>query len=272
MKKLPVLAVLVVIIAAISYFVVANNEDAPIVNTNVDNQVAQAVEQNSEQSESEHETEIADAESTQEFARDDSHEHDVVATDDGDHEHEVYVAGKHYVVIDKPVETDTGDKVEVRELFWYYCGHCYNLEPYIHAMEATLTDKAEFVRQPAVFSERWEKGAVFFYVLKHLGEFDRLNTSLFNAIHRDGVEFNSQEDFVNWLNINGVDLTKANDAFKQYSVAVNVNKAKASSFKYQVQGVPTLVVNGKYWVDAAHAGSIEGIFKVVDYLIEKELH
>ncbi len=41
-----------------------------------------------------------------------------------------FVAGKDYVVLDKAVKTDTGDKIEVRELFWYYCGHCYNFEPY----------------------------------------------------------------------------------------------------------------------------------------------
>jgi len=261
MKKIPVLIILLAIVTVASYYVFANSEETQTINANVGAEVLQTQEQYDEQSESDHATEIAEENITEDHIDDESR----------DHESQVYVAGKHYVVIDKPVETETGNKIEVRELFWYYCGHCYNLEPYIHEMEATLTDKAEFVRQPAVFSERWEKGAIFFYILKHLGEFDRLNMPLFNAIHRDGLDFNSQEDFVNWLNINGIDTAKANDAFKQYSVAVNVNKAKTNSFKYQAQGVPTLVVNGKYWVDASHAGSIEGIFKVVDYLIEKEL-
>ena len=253
MKKLSILIVLVVIFATAGYFFLFGvNADNAIAQTTLGAQMEVAEKQNVEHTVS---AQVTVVENEAEKA----------------YEEQVFIAGKHYVVINKPVETETGDKVEVRELFWYYCSHCYNLEPYIHEMEANLTDKAEFVRQPAVFSERWEKGAIFYYILKHLGEFDRLNTPLFSAIHRDGIDFNSQEDFVNWLNINGVDMTKANDAFKQYSVAVNVNKAKANSFKYQAQGVPTLVVNGKYWVDAAHAGSIEGIFKVVDYLIEKEL-
>jgi len=256
MKKLPLIFILVVVAAFVSYFVSASGEKTISVDTNVSVQAAQT----QEHSESDHILENTDTDVTDENGHDETQEHET----------QVYTAGKHYVVIDKPVETVTGDKVEVRELFWYYCGHCYNLEPYIHRMEATLTDDAEFVRQPAVFSERWEKGAVFYYVLTHLGELNRLHEPLFNAIHRDGIEFNSQEDFVNWLDLNGVDLVKANDAFKQYSVAVNVNKAKVNSFKYQAQGVPTMVVNGKYWVDATHAGGIEEIFKVVDFLIEKE--
>jgi len=261
MKKLPTLAILIVAVVVASYFVFASDKELPSVSANSTIQVAQVQEHNTESSESSHEEKSAESMVTEEHSDDEPHEH----------KSQSFVAGKHYVVIDKPVETETGDQIEVRELFWYYCGHCYKLEPYIHEMEASLTDKAAFVRQPAIFSERWEKGAIFFYILKHLGELERLNMPLFNAIHRDGLDFNSQEDFVNWLAINGVDEAKANDAFKQYSVAVNVNKAKANSFKYQAQGVPTLVVNGKYWVDASHAGSVEAIFVVVEYLIEKEL-
>jgi len=181
-----------------------------------------------------------------------------------------FVAGKDYVVLDKSVKTETGEKIEVRELFWYYCGHCYKFEPYIHNWLETMDSRAEFIRQPAVFSDKWQSGAIFFFVLQHLNEFNRLNTPLYNAIHQQGIEFSSQQDFVTWLVLNGVDEQKANEAFQSFSVAVNVNKAKSNTYKYRVNGVPTVVVNGKYWVDATHAGSEERIFEVVDYLIQKE--
>ena len=270
MKK-PAIVLILIGALVVGYFFWSSSDEGIVENAEVAQQEERAHDNSHEHEESPNTDSVAKT-SKEKLMYDESHDHDNSASKDDEHEPHSYIAGQHYVVIDKPVDTETGDKVEVRELFWYYCGHCYNLEPYIHAMEATLTDKAAFVRQPAVFSERWEKGAVFFYVLKYLNEFDRLNLPLFQAIHRDGVEFNSQEDFVNWLNINGVDLTSANDAFKQYSVAVNVNKAKVNSLKYQAMGVPTLIVNGKYWVDATHAGSVENIFKVVDFLIEKELN
>ncbi|VVM18946.1 Periplasmic thiol:disulfide interchange protein DsbA [uncultured Gammaproteobacteria bacterium] len=69
-----------------------------------------------------------------------------------------YEAGIDYIVLGKPVKTVTGDKVEVRELFSYYCPHCYSLEPTLNAWLKKLPNNAEFIRQPAVFSDRWVGG------------------------------------------------------------------------------------------------------------------
>jgi len=261
MKKLPAILVIVIVVAALGYYLLSEQgKDEIALTANSSTQIAQVAEKVIEPVAQEVTS------STNESAQ------SVQPTTKDKHEEPLYVAGTHYVVIDKPVETQTGDKVEVRELFWYYCSHCYNLEPYIHAMEATLTDEAIFVRQPSVLGDGWINGAIFYYVLKDLGELDRLHTPLFDAIHKHGMKFHSQDEFVNWLSDNGVDKGKANTIFASFSVESNVRKAIADTRKYQSRGVPTLVVNGKYWVDAMHAGSIEGIFRVVDYLIEKELH
>ena len=181
-----------------------------------------------------------------------------------------FVANEDYVVIDKPVKTTTGDKVEVRELFWYYCSHCFNVEPLVKNWLKTLPSQAEFVRQPAVFSDRWINGAIFYYVLEQLGEVDRLHGALFDAIHLHKASFLDQEDFVDWLTDHDVDEQKANNAFKSFSVRIKVNKSKVNTVKYQANGVPTFVVNGKYWVDAKHAGGEKRMFEVVNYLIQKE--
>ena len=188
MKKLPVLIVLAVLAAAGYFFISETGEDNAIAKTIQNAQVEVIESQQVEQAASTQAVTIVEAE--------------VVEA----HQEQTFIAGKDYVVIDKPVATDTGDKVEVRELFWYYCPHCYNLEPWIYAMEETLTDQAEFVRQPSVLGEGWISGAFFFYVLKDLEEFDRLHTPLFDAIHKHKIKFNSQEEFVNWLGDNGVDI------------------------------------------------------------------
>ncbi len=69
---------------------------------------------------------------------------------------------------------------------------------------------------------------------------------------------------------NGVDKAKASNAFKSFSVRIKVNKSKLNTVKYKTSGVPTFVVNGKYWVDTKHAGGEKRLFKVLDYLIQKE--
>ena len=181
-----------------------------------------------------------------------------------------FTAGEDYVVLDKPVKTITGDKVEVRELFWYYCPHCFSVEPLVEGWLKKLPKSAVFIRQPAVFSDRWESGAKYYYVLEQLGEVDRLHSALFDAIHLYKTPFVDNEDFIIWLADNGVDKAKAGNAFKSFSVRIKINKSKLNTIKYKTSGVPTFVINGKYWVDTKHAGSEKRLFKVVDYLIQKE--
>lgn len=180
-----------------------------------------------------------------------------------------YEADIDYVVLDKAVKTTTGDKVEVRELFWYYCPHCYNLEPMLNGWLKNLPATAEFVRQPAVFSDRWEKGAKFYFVLEQLGLVEKLHQSLFEAIHEQHKSFQTQQSFVDWLALYGVDKDKANKAFASFAVQIKFNQAKLNTKKYHTTGVPVIVVNGKYWTDARHAGSHQRMLKVVDYLIKK---
>ena len=180
-----------------------------------------------------------------------------------------FVAGKNYMVLDKPVETETGGQVEVRELFWYFCPHCFSIHPKLEEWKQTMDSSAQLVLQPAVFPG-WEFGSTFYYVLEELGELDRLHSALFNAIHVQKLNIKTQQDFVTWLSLNGVDEDKANKVFKSFPVKVAVNKAKANTYKYRITGVPVFIVNGKYTVNASSAGSEEKIFEVIDYLIQKE--
>ena len=180
-----------------------------------------------------------------------------------------FVAGKNYLVLDKPVETETGDQIEVRELFWYFCPHCFSVHPKLEEWSKTMDSSAQLVLQPAVFPG-WEFGSTFYYVLDELGELERLHSSLYNAIHVQKLNLKTQQDFVTWLSLNGVDEDKANKVFKSFPVKVAVNKAKANTYKYRITGVPVFIVNGKYTVNATSAGSEEKIFEVIDYLIQKE--
>lgn len=175
-----------------------------------------------------------------------------------------------YVVLDKPVKTTTGNKIEVRELFWYSCPHCFSAEPLVEEWLKNIPNSASFVRQPAVFSKRWVNGAVFYYVLEQLGEVDRLHVKLFDAIHVHNTRFDNQDDFADWLVKNGVKKAKAQAALKSFSVRIKVNKSKLNTLKYGIEGVPTFVVNGKYWIDSKTAGSQKRIFDIIDYLVEKE--
>ena len=180
-----------------------------------------------------------------------------------------FVAGKNYLVLDKPVETETGDQIEVRELFWYFCPHCFSVHPKLEEWKKTMDSSAQLVLQPAVFPG-WELGSTFYYVLEELGELDRLHSALFNAIHVQKLNLKTQQDFVTWLSLNGVDEDKANKVFKSFPVKVAVNKAKANTYKYRITGVPVLLLMASILLMQQVPEVKRKIFEVIDYLIQKE--
>jgi thiol:disulfide interchange protein DsbA len=145
-----------------------------------------------------------------------------------------YEAGIDYVVLDKSVKTTTGNKIEVRELFWYMCPHCQRLELLLDDWKKTLPNNVEFIQQPAVFSQRWAQGAIFYYVLDELNLTAKLHSAFFNAIHLQGKRFNSEENFVNWVAGFGVEAEKVRTAFNSFSVRVKLNKSTANTSKYNI--------------------------------------
>jgi thiol:disulfide interchange protein DsbA len=60
------------------------------------------------------------------------------------------------------------------------------------------------------------------------------------------------------------------NTFNSFAVAVKMNNARQMTRRYKVSGVPTVIVNGKYSTGAKLAGSNQGVFEVVDYLVEQE--
>lgn len=181
-----------------------------------------------------------------------------------------YEAGIDYIVLNPPVKTITGDKIEVRELFWYYCLHCYNLEPFINRWLKTKPSNVEFIRQTAIFSKRWLNGAIFYFVLEELNLVEKLHEELFDVIHVNNKHFNSKESFVNWVASFGINKNKIETALNSFNVKIKVNRSKLSTLKYKITGVPAIIVNGKYLTDATYAGSHVDMLKVVDFLIKKE--
>ena len=98
---------------------------------------------------------------------------------------ETYTAGKEYVVLSNPQPTDNADKIEVVELFWYGCPHCYRLEPFIAQWQEKTPDDVEFIQMPAVLGKGWELLAKGFYTAELLNVSDKTHTALFEALHVD---------------------------------------------------------------------------------------
>ena len=183
---------------------------------------------------------------------------------------EPYKEGEQYKALAQPQATASADKIEVVELFWYGCPHCYRLEPVIGNWLKNKPDDVEFVRMPAIVGPPWELLAKAYYTAEFLGVLDTIHYALFDAIHKDKKKVVNEAAVQAIFEAQGVSAEEFRNTFNSFAVAVKVNNAKMMTKRYAISGVPTIIINGKYNTSGSLAGSNENILKVVDYLVEQE--
>ena len=178
--------------------------------------------------------------------------------------------GAKFQAIAKPQPTSDENTIEVLELFWYGCPHCYQLEPEIEAWLETKPDDVTFVRMPAVLGPTWELGARAFYTAQLLGVTDKIHSQLFERLHKEKKQLRSADDIKAFFVEQGVSADDFDKTFSSFAVITKTNRAKQARAMYGLTGVPTLVVNGKYRTTAQLAGGNRQMLEVVDVLVERE--
>ena len=175
-----------------------------------------------------------------------------------------YVAGKDYRVLDNP-ENISGDAIIVREFFWYGCPHCYKLNPHMEKWAKTKDKDVAFFKTPAALNPVWEANARGFYAAQLLGYEDKTHDKLFDAIHKGNQKLFDQNSLAKWYASQGVDAKKFNSLYNSFAVGTKIGRSPAGAKRYQLTGVPAVVVQGKYVV----TGEDAKVAQVVDYLVDK---
>ena len=178
----------------------------------------------------------------------------------------------HYRVMTpvQPTSVDPG-KIEVLEIFWYGCPHCYTLEPHMQEwVSKEMPSNAEFVRIPATLNRGWQVHARAYYTAEALGKLDEIHEGLFKAINVDRNPLNTEDQLVSFFADYGVTEEEFTEAFNSFAVQTKLRRADSLVRRYRITGVPAMVVNGKYVTGADMAGGIPQLFEVVEFLIAKE--
>ncbi|AYC30940.1 thiol:disulfide interchange protein DsbA/DsbL [Pseudomonas cavernae] len=179
-------------------------------------------------------------------------------------------AGKQYVELSSPVPVSKPGQIEVVELFWYGCPHCYQFEPTLNPWVEKLPADVNFVRIPALFGGVWNVHGQLFITLEAMKVEQRVHAAIFEAIHKDGKKLATPEEMAEFLAAQGIDKDAFLKAYNSFGVKSQMEKAKKLAMAYQITGVPVLVVNGKYRFDIGSAGGPEQALDVADQLIAKE--
>jgi thiol:disulfide interchange protein DsbA len=170
----------------------------------------------------------------------------------------------------------TSGKVEIVEEFWYGCGHCYSLDPFLESWKKNKPAYVEFVRVPVMWGAVHKAHAKLFYTIQSLGRENDLHSKIFDAIHRGGNSlvasdeestYKVQAAFAKENGISEADFRKAYDSF---GVATALQRAAQLTRNYQVEGVPLMIVNGKYVTDVGMAGGHSNLLALLNSLAAAE--
>ncbi len=174
-----------------------------------------------------------------------------------------------YQNVTNAFSVSTGDKIEVAELFWFKCGHCFTLEPSLKRWSDSKADNAELIKVPAIFSARWAFEAQAFYTMQTLNAPETAYDDYFKRIHIQRRPINDLAGLTEFLSGYDLPSDKVESAFNSFEVDTKMRNAKKISLDSGATGVPAIIVDGKYLTSVSHAGSTEEMFKVVDQLIKK---
>jgi len=181
-----------------------------------------------------------------------------------------YVEGMHYKPTAQRIATSDEKVVEVVELFSYSCPHCFHLDPSVEEWKKTLPENVKFSRVPAIFRDSWLQLARVFYAAEATGDLEKLHPLIFNAIHVEKRRLQTEEELLDFVAEQGIERDAFEKTMNSFSVKGKVKKALVMSQTSGITGVPSMIVNGQYIVDAPMAGGMPELLKVVDFLIQQE--
>jgi thiol:disulfide interchange protein DsbA len=177
--------------------------------------------------------------------------------------------GREFDKTAQAIPTDNPNKIEVAELFWYGCIHCYQMDPILNAWVKKLPADVVFKHVPGLPRADWAPMAKAYYTLEDLKLIDKLHTPLYDAIHKQKVLNPTDEAAtIDWITKqSGLDRKKVEDSFKSFSMNNKLNRAAQFFRASGATGVPGIIVDGQFITSSTMAGGNEQALKVADYLI-----
>jgi len=184
-----------------------------------------------------------------------------------------FVEGKHYFEIFPQINTDAAKgQVEILELLWLGCPHCYKLEKHVAKYNKNKADYIAFKQVPAMLNRTWSKDAETFYMAQLLdptGE-KKLLSKIFHAIHEQGRRLKNEDSVKRYFAQLGISEELFNNTKKSMAYKVLLHRARQVSEASQISSVPSFIINGKYRTSVSTAGGEEKVFQLIEMLSAKE--
>ncbi len=178
-----------------------------------------------------------------------------------------------YTVINPPLSTQTEkDQVEVAEIFWYGCPHCYHLESTIKEYLKNKPDYVTFTRIPAMLDAKWSFHGKLFYVGSLLDPDGSkgVHDKIFTALQKQRRRINNDDQLRRFFQSIGFKADKVNNVLKSMELKTKLDYAREITQKSRVDSVPAMIINGKYMTSPSLVSGNKKLLEVVNYLTDLE--
>jgi len=187
-----------------------------------------------------------------------------------DEKKQAFVAGEHYVVLERPLPTRDSNKIEVVEMFSYGCPHCYELDAPIKEWNKQQSSDVDFWVFPAAWNKPMVLYARAFYTAEELNVAEKIHQPLFTTIVIEQKSIRNESDLADIFAQHGVDKKTFTEVFNSTAVKTRARHAEERVRLYKPVGVPEIIVNGKYRIDRMRAGGLTEMLAVAEFLVNKE--
>ena len=179
--------------------------------------------------------------------------------------------GEHYERLTPAQPTSSGpDQIEVAEVFWYACPHCYTFDPYLESWKENLASDVNFVRIPVLWAGIHQIHARIYYTEETLNKLDEMHSAVFREIHVNRNGLDNVASIRDFFGNYGVDAETFDNTFESFAVYTKLQRADELARRYRISSVPTVIVNGKYTTSATMAGGYPQLMEIIDELIAME--
>jgi protein dithiol oxidoreductase (disulfide-forming) len=179
------------------------------------------------------------------------------------------VEGTHFTTLRDPQPPASPGKTEVIEFFSYACPACSAFDPSLGQWAASLPSDVLFRRVPVAFLFNAENFQRTFYALETTGLAAKVHAKLFEAVHIEKRHLDKPDEIAEVVARAGGDREKFLNAFKSFSMAAFLARAKSTASNYRIESIPTLAIGGRYLTSPAKAGGAREALATADYLLQK---
>ena len=177
--------------------------------------------------------------------------------------------GFDYRILPVAQSVESKGKVEVIEFFWYGCPHCYDFEPELSAWVKRQPKDVIFRRVPVAFRDDFMPHSQLFYALETLGKGDAMNEKVMYAMHKENKRLMTENEITDWAVSQGIDRNTFLATYRSFAVISKARTARQLTDAYRIDGVPTIVMQGRYVTSPSIAGTKAKAISVMDYLEQK---